>query len=273
MGALTAPADDAASRWPAGFAPLAFFAALLTAALLGGLSAAIAVALGAPSDAPGVTLTATALQDMIFVAVPVLFAASIAPPRPWQFGLRRAGLRRVAAWVGASAVLFYTVAALYTGLLQPEGEQDVLDELGADQGVTLLVLSGLITVVAAPFAEEFFFRGFLYRALRNRYAAPVATAIIAVVFGAIHFSGSDTLPLLPLLALLGAVFCVLYERTGTLYAPIALHGLNNAIAFSATADAALAPIVGAGCGAVTLSVCALRVRRRGMNGSAQAQPA
>jgi membrane protease YdiL (CAAX protease family) len=34
------------------------------------------------------------------------------------------------------------------------------------------------------------------------------------------------------LAVLGAMLAWLYERTGTLWAPIALHAANNALAFA-----------------------------------------
>ena len=56
-----------------------------------------------------------------------------------------------------------------------------------------------IVIVLAPFAEELFFRGFVYRALRNRLSTAQATGVVAVVFGSIHYSGPETMPLLPVL--------------------------------------------------------------------------
>jgi hypothetical protein len=64
----------------------------------------------------------------------------------------------------------------------------------------------------------------------------VAALIDGVVFGLIHVSDSETLLLAPVLAMLGFVFCLVYERTGSLYPPIALHALNNAIAYSVQPD-------------------------------------
>ena len=74
-----------------------------------------------------------------------------------------------------------------------------------------------MVIVVAPIAEEFFFRGFFYRALRSRLGILAAAAIDGLVFGLIHFTGSDTLELLPILGALGFMFCLVYERTGTLY--------------------------------------------------------
>lgn len=40
--------------------------------------------------------------------------------------------------------------------------------------------------LAAPIVEEMFFRGFLYRSLRNRMGVVPAALIIAIVFGLGH---------------------------------------------------------------------------------------
>ena len=39
-----------------------------------------------------------------------------------------------------------------------------------------------------------------------------------------------------MLALLGFMFCLVYERTGSLFPVIALHALNNAIAYGVQTD-------------------------------------
>jgi membrane protease YdiL (CAAX protease family) len=87
-------------------------------------------------------------------------------------------------------------------------------------------------------AEEFFFRGFFYRALRSRYSMLIAAAIDGALFGIIHFdfSGADALLILPPLAALGFMFCLVYERTGSLYPVIALHAINNSLAFGIQAE-------------------------------------
>jgi membrane protease YdiL (CAAX protease family) len=99
--------------------------------------------------------------------------------------------------------------------------------------------------------EEFFFRGFFYRALRNRMSIAVAALVDGAVFGIIHFQfdGVDGLLILPPLAVLGVLFCLVYEKTGTLLAPIGMHAFNNAVAFGVQADdgwmvsVAVAPMV------------------------------
>jgi membrane protease YdiL (CAAX protease family) len=89
----------------------------------------------------------------------------------------------------------------------------------------------------APVVEEFFFRGFFYKALRNRFAVLVAAAIDGGLFGIIHFSGNgvDGLLILPPLALLGFIFCLVYEKTGSLLVSIGMHAFNNTVAYAAQA--------------------------------------
>jgi membrane protease YdiL (CAAX protease family) len=58
-----------------------------------------------------------------------------------------------------------------------------------------------------------------------------AAAISAVVFAIPHISSAD-LTIVPPLAIFGMLLAWLYEYTGSLGPPIALHMINNAIAFA-----------------------------------------
>ena len=66
----------------------------------------------------------------------------------------------------------------------------------------------------------------------------MAALVDGGLFGIIHFSGSgvDGLLILPPLAVLGVIFCLVYEKTGSLLAPIGMHAFNNAVAFGVQAD-------------------------------------
>jgi hypothetical protein len=84
-------------------------------------------------------------------------------------------------------------------------------------------------------AEEFFFRGFFFAALRNWKGMWPAAVITGLVFGAIHVGSADA-ALLPPLAFFGFVLCVLRERTGSLLPCIVLHCANNSLAFGVSQD-------------------------------------
>lgn len=83
-----------------------------------------------------------------------------------------------------------------------------------------LVRQILLAAFVAPVLEELVFRGFLYRAWERRWGWVPAMLLTSVVFGLYHsyflsaFFGS-------------IVFVCLLRRTGTLWAPIAVHGVYN----------------------------------------------
>ena len=230
--------DGLAPRWPAWYAGVGFLVALTGTLVAVGVVAAIT---GATSDEenPTFTIVATFIQGVVFVGTAVLFASFTRRPQPWHFGLRRVPFWQAVGWAALGMFCFYVFAAVYTAVVQPDAEQTVAQDLGADEGTFGMIAAGFMVVCVAPVAEEFFFRGFFYRALRSRFSVIVAAAIDGALFGVIHFdfSGSDALLILPPLAVLGFMFCLVYERTGSLYPVIALHALNNALAFGIQAEA------------------------------------
>ena len=251
MTVLSGPAVER-PRWPAWYAPAGFVVALLVVALFAGLAAAL---IGVDSDdtPPAFTLSVTLVQDLVLVATAIGFAAMVARPRPAHFGLRPTALKPAIAWTVAAAVSFYAFAAAYAVVVSPDGEQSVVEDLGANSGTPLLIATVLLVVGVAPFAEEFFFRAFFYGALRSRFAVPVAAILNGLLFGAIHYTGPDTLSILPPLAVLGVLFCLLYEKTGSLYPVIAFHAFNNAIALAVQVEGGWpVPLV---VGAISIAAC------------------
>jgi membrane protease YdiL (CAAX protease family) len=87
-------------------------------------------------------------------------------------------------------------------------------------------------LLVAPAAEELFFRGLLYRALRSRSGAVPAAVVSALAFGLAHLSRGDpagsVVPVTVAICL-GLGLALLYERRGNLVAPLAAHEAFNAI--------------------------------------------
>jgi membrane protease YdiL (CAAX protease family) len=101
-------------------------------------------------------------------------------------------------------------------------------------------------------AEELFFRAFFYRALRTRLRVWSAALIDGLVFGALHFQGADTAIILPVIAVVGVGQCLVYERTGSLFAVIAIHAAFNAVAMFA-----IVPVFAVAIGVAVMLACAL----------------
>jgi len=224
-------------NWRPWFAFAGFAGALVCTLIAVGIILAIA-GVGEDDDSAAVTVVATFIQGVFFVGVALVLARSIAPPKPWHFGLRRGPLWRTVGWAALGMLSFYILTATYAAIVDPQAEQDVTDSLGAGDGTLGLIAAGLMVIVVAPFVEEFFFRGFFYRSLRTRYPIALAALIDGLIFGLIHFGfdGADGLLILPPLAFLGVIFCLVYEKTKSLWAVVGMHAFNNTIAFSAQAD-------------------------------------
>ncbi len=181
-------------------------------------------------ESKGFLQITTAAQGIVFIAAAVLLASRVARPRLWHFGLRRTRFWPTVGWAAMGLVVYWILAITYSALIQTDAEQETLEDLGTKDGTVWLVGAALLVIVIAPIGEEFFFRGFFYRSLRTRLPVALAALGVGTVFGLVH-AGSTPAEILPLLALLGVIFCLVYERTGSLFAVIALHALNNFIAF------------------------------------------
>jgi membrane protease YdiL (CAAX protease family) len=90
----------------------------------------------------------------------------------------------------------------------------------------LLVVGGFI----GPAFEELLFRGVLYRGLRDRFGVVPSVLAASLIFASAHqaFHG-----LQPVQAAGGILFCVAYEVSGSLWAPLVLHITGNLAIFLA----------------------------------------
>jgi uncharacterized protein len=228
--------ENARPRWPWWYGPVGFLAGAVTGLLTAGIAWA-ALGVDDPEESPGAIIVGTLLLDGSLVVVALLFASFVRRPKAWHFGLRRTPFWPAVGWAALGMATFYVLAVAYSVVVQPDIEQTVAEDLGAEESTVGLVAAGFMIICVAPFAEEFFFRGFFYGALRTRFSVAVAATIDGIVFGLIHFQGgTDGLLIVPPLAALGVVFCLVYEQTRSLYPVVALHSINNSIAYAAQAD-------------------------------------
>ncbi len=86
---------------------------------------------------------------------------------------------------------------------------------------------GLVTIVIAPVAEEMFFRGIVYPAVKRAGFPRLAFWGTALIFAGVHLNLVTFVPLV----VLALGLTLLYERTDNLWAPITAHALFNALNF------------------------------------------
>ncbi len=220
--------DEARALWPgvteraqalsARYALLAYFGSLAGVVLL-------ALVL----RAAGVHLS---LAVGVFV-VDALLLGSLAPLiLSGRLGRRDLGLRETR--LGASTGLAVASLIAYLGLtiawtllvIHPATTSQTFSkqlDIPAHPGTVAVMLDVFALAVCGPVCEEIFFRGFLFRALRNRLSLWPAALIAGSLFGLAHISSGYPLNTIPIKMLFGVLMCLLYERTGSLLPGIALH--------------------------------------------------
>jgi len=231
------------------------------------------VSLASAHPPGGVELAGTVVQDALFVTAAVLAAgAGGRAVRAWQFGLQRPGIgwlspRTGLAWAAGMAVLtvvaFLVFSAAWAEVLNVNAKDNLLERLGADEGTGLLLLTAGLTCVVAPICEELLFRGLIFRALCNWRGVWPAATITGLLFGAVHAGSAPAVDLVPL-AVLGFALCVLYRATGSLYPCIAVHALNNSLAFGALENWRWQTAVLAVCAPAAIALFAVVLKRAGV---------
>lgn len=277
VATTTANADEETvegTRWTAGPAALALIATF-GVTLFVGIPALLIGDETVTGEIVG-NVVSSVLQNATFVAVPVLILVllMVGPLRRRDFGLIVPERKWLFVGLIVAAFVAYLLLAAGLGvLLGIEGEQDDLPEkLGAKETAAAGIAIAICVTVFAPIGEEFLLRGVLFPGLRNSLsrispmwvAVLIAAIIDGVVFGALHVAGSKAI-FLPVLALFGVILCLLYQFTGSLYAPIVLHATNNTIAITNALDWKFQSGLLLWLGALAaLSLIALAVKRAGL---------
>lgn len=136
-------------------------------------------------------------------------------------------------WLPFVTWLAYMVAtiivALFAKALLPWVDQTQEQDVGfADLTFAYeYVFAFIALVVLPPIAEELLFRGYLFGRLRGRLGFWMTTLLVSVLFGLVHGQwnvGIDT-------AVLSIFLCILREKTGTVWASMAVHAIKNGIAY------------------------------------------
>ena len=185
------------------------------------------------------TLISDVVFDLGFVVTALYFASSAGRrrPRPSDFGYRR-----ISVWLGVGAFFaagagYLIVSAIYQSIVKLHGSDKLPTDLGINKSTAALVGAAIFVCVLAPICEEFFFRGFIFGALRrwhlkihgHQIGTWVAAVETGILFGLAHTGSAASQYLIPL-GFLGFVLCIVRWKTRSLYPCMALHSVNNSIA-------------------------------------------
>jgi membrane protease YdiL (CAAX protease family) len=234
--------------WPAWYAPVGLLGSLAAVVVASFPLLPVLLVLGVSDTLAGISLLVLLLvQDSLLVGAAILLASFKRRPRPWHFGVRATRLWPTLGW---AALAFGLMLAFEIGYIELLGVDETnVEDVGEGSTVAAIAVA-IAVIVIAPVAEELFFRGFFYRALRTRLPVWAAALIDGTVFGALHFQGPDTAIILPIIAVFGIGQCLVYERTGSLFAVIAIHA-----AFNTFATLTITPVPAIVIGALVILAC------------------
>ena len=107
-------------------------------------------------------------------------------------------------------------------------QPDILPVFGG--GIAGLLLALLAGGLVAPIAEEAFFRGYVFAGLRQHFGLLPAIVLSSGTFALVHILPTSWPPIF----VLGVLFALLYEQTGSIWPAVIVHGIINTLAFLAS---------------------------------------
>jgi uncharacterized protein len=237
-----------------------------------GLVAGIAIGIGGGDveeslEAPGLTIGLTIGQDLLLILAAWFTAQLMSGRRPSlaAFGMRRTAFGPAVGWTLGLYATFWVAAILFFVIFGSPEEQDIVTDLKEEDTFAVLAGFAVLTCVVAPLTEEFFFRGFMFQALRERIPVAPAAIVAGAAFGIVHLPGGVLLSVL-VLTTLGVVLCLVLWKTGSLLPCIALHAFHNSISFGSTKELPwwgfLLLVAGSVMTTLAISLLAIRLARR-----------
>jgi uncharacterized protein len=242
--------EAARPRWPPWYGPVALVTAFATIVTAGLPVLPVILVAGVSESLAAISLLVLLIvQDGVLVGFALLFASFKRRPQAWHFGARATRFWPTAGWATLGFAVLIGIEIGYVEWL--DVDETNVEDLGKDSPLAGIAIA-LATIVVAPVAEELFFRAFFYRALRSRLRMWSAALIDGLVFGALHFQGPDSAVILPVIAVVGVGLCLVYERTGSLFAVVAIHA-----AFNTVATLGIATVAALLVGVLMLAACVL----------------
>jgi membrane protease YdiL (CAAX protease family) len=187
----------------------------------------------------GLGIAAAMASEILVTLMFVLWLRSRHPH--WIASVRFPPRSRLAREIGIGVLLglalypaISVLGVILTAIFQSAVGRDIQapEQLSNHLGTWGAILAVTYALVVAPFAEEFFFRGLLFRSLRDRYGFWPGAIVSSFAFGLVHYVPApwqDAILLQTIMVFTGFALATIYERRGNLVADWAAHATFNAI--------------------------------------------
>jgi CAAX protease family protein len=189
------------------------------------------------------TLAASAAAALVIVGVILVWLSKSHPTWRQVVGFPGTGewWREIRSAVGFGLLLYpamvFGVGLIVTLVLSAVSGEPVRapEQVPQDLPLVGVIVTVLYAVVIAPLHEELFFRGVLYRAVRDRHGLVPGLIATGLGFSLIHYlpgPWQDSVLLMAVMFFNGMALAWFYDRRGTLVAPIVAHMVFNVIGLS-----------------------------------------
>jgi membrane protease YdiL (CAAX protease family) len=199
----------------------------------GAIALAVAIAGLSLSDAQvlGISLVATIVLDCLLFGLSAALSVGKYRLRWSTLGFRPLAMGQI--WVPAATVAgVFAILGAYGVIVQLFGLDKLIPEESLDEDIfdnrALVAMAGVLAVLAAPIAEETFFRGFMFGGLAKRWGFFWAALASGLLFSLAHAQLTTLIPF----TLVGMLFAGVYVYAGSLWASIGAHFLYNLISFA-----------------------------------------
>lgn len=105
----------------------------------------------------------------------------------------------------------------------PSEQQEIIKRVLEEESLAVLIFMFFFGILAAPVIEELLFRGFIQPAVRASFGKLKAILISGLLFATVHLNAYVFLQIF----ILGLLLSYLFEKTGSLIAPITVHIFHN----------------------------------------------
>jgi membrane protease YdiL (CAAX protease family) len=198
------------------------------------------IALGVTSAEDPATVYVGVIGDLAWLAFMLIWLYRWHPGWRDRIGIVTGGrgLRDAAFGFGGGLLLYpiivLAIATPLTYLFQTVSgsEATTPDQLPQHLNTAQAVASALLAVLVAPVVEELYFRGVVFRSLRDRHGFWVGAVVSGLIFGLVHYVPApwqDSMLLQSIMVFTGIALAWIYERRGNLVANVAAHMAFNAV--------------------------------------------
>lgn len=191
----------------------------------------LAIGLGFIAEADVYLFNGILIGLQLFLTVFIMSSLANENNEKWTWSTRFQEVLKHVFFVYISLIAVNTLISQFTAQSTSDNQMLIMEVF---KEAPLYIV--FVAVIFAPIVEEILFRGIIYRTLRFYKFKYIALLISSFLFGVLHvyesilISRYEDLWFIFVYMAIGLFMGVIYEKSGDILAPIALHMVYNAIA-------------------------------------------